>query len=378
MEAAIETDRTEPLLNEEQRRISEEVLNSVEEASLIAENNLIPGHTRMYFVDAPGGTGKTFLFNQIRNRTVAHGYKIKTAAWTGIAATLSKLGWTIHSTFKVPVSCSDGSSCSIAPNSQVGQEMKGIGLFILDEASMISQPVLKAIDRCLRDLTGLDNIPFGCKTFVLGGDFWQTLPIVPRSHNLGVANYCVKSSDLWNVCQQHHLQQNMRLLPRQDQFNNFLMQLGSNRLPTKLEQPFQGCIEIPTALIEQGSLVDSVSPDGLPEDEMASRIILTSCNDTSLTINKEILERQVGDVTTYFAADHAKVPDNPDEANNYPLEFLHSLTPSEMPPHTLKLKVGCIAMLLRSLDPSNDLCNGTQLFVWYLIQVIWHSSQKSP
>ena len=42
MEAVIEADHAEPLFNEEQRRISEEVLNSVEEASLIAENNLTP------------------------------------------------------------------------------------------------------------------------------------------------------------------------------------------------------------------------------------------------------------------------------------------------------------------------------------------------
>ena len=71
----------------------------------------------------------------------------------------------------------------------------------------------------------LYNIPFGGKTFLLG-DFRQTLPIVWRGHNLGITNYCVKSSDLWNVCQQYHLQQNMRLLRGQDQFNNFPMQLA--------------------------------------------------------------------------------------------------------------------------------------------------------
>ena len=74
----------------------------------------------------------------------------------------------------------------------------------------------------------------------------------------------------------------------------------------------------------------------------------------------------MGDVTTYFAADHVEVPDNPDEANNYPQEFLHTLTPSGMPPHTLELKVGCTVMLPRNLDPSNGLCNGTQLFMWHL------------
>ena len=151
---------------------------------------------------------------------------------------------------KVPVACSDDSSCSITPNSQVGQEMKGIDPFILEEVSMISQPVLEAIDRCLRDLTGLCNIPCGGKTFILRLDFWQTLSIVPRGHNLGVAKYYIKSLDVWNMCQQYHFQQNMRLLPGQYQFNNFLLKLGPNRLPTKQEQPFQGCIKIADPLIE--------------------------------------------------------------------------------------------------------------------------------
>ena len=71
-----------------------------------------------------------------------------------------------------------------------------------------------------------------------------------------------------NVCQQYRLQQNLSLLRAHDQFNNFLLQLGSNRPPTKQEQPFQGCIQIPDQLIEQGSLINSIFSDGLPEDEM--------------------------------------------------------------------------------------------------------------
>ena len=74
----------------------------------------------------------------------------------------------------------------------------------------------------------------------------------------------------------------------------------------------------------------------------------------------------MGELTAYFTADDAVVPDNSDEANNYPQEFLHSLKPSGMPPHTQELKVGCIVMLLRNLDPTNGLCNGTRLFVQHL------------
>ena len=114
-----------------------------------------------------------------------------------------------------------------------------------------------------------------------------------------------------------------------------------------------------SAHIDQGSLVDSIFTDGLPEGQMVSRVILTDDIYTSLTINQQILQRQVGHVRTYFAADHATVQDYPDEVNNYLREFLHIVTPSGTPPHTLEVTFGCIFMLLRSLDPRNNLCNDT-------------------
>lgn len=49
------------LLIEEQRRIFEKVLNSFGKTSLIAENRSIPWCPRMFLLDAPGGTGKTFF-----------------------------------------------------------------------------------------------------------------------------------------------------------------------------------------------------------------------------------------------------------------------------------------------------------------------------
>ena len=48
---------------------------------------------------------------------------------------------------------------------------------------------------------------------------------------------------------------------------------------------------------------------------------------------------------------------------NPPLEYLHSLTPSGLPPHDLKLKIGCVIMLLRNLDTNSGLSNGTSLIV---------------
>lgn len=42
----------------------------------------------------------------------------------------------------------------------------------------------------------------------------------------------------------------------------------------------------------------------------------------------------------------------------------NSLTPNRLPPHLLKLKNNCPVILLRNIDPTNGLCNGTRLVVW--------------
>jgi hypothetical protein len=43
------------------------------------------------------------------------------------------------------------------------------------------------------------------------------------------------------------------------------------------------------------------------------------------------------------------------------VEFLHTQRPSGAPEHNLQLKPNCPIMLLRNLDPSRGLCNGTRL-----------------
>jgi hypothetical protein len=48
---------------------------------------------------------------------------------------------------------------------------------------------------------------------------------------------------------------------------------------------------------------------------------------------------------------------------SYPIEFLTSLTLSEMPPNKLLLKKGVIVMLLRNLDVKEGLRNGARLII---------------
>ena len=74
---------------------------------------------------------------------------------------------------------------------------------------MIPTHALHAIDKLLRDITRID-IPFGGKIMLLGGDFRQVLPIVPRSPPAAIIEVCLKSSELWPLFRQVHLTKNMR------------------------------------------------------------------------------------------------------------------------------------------------------------------------
>jgi uncharacterized membrane-anchored protein YitT (DUF2179 family) len=49
-------------------------------------------------------------------------------------------------------------------------------------------------------------------------------------------------------------------------------------------------------------------------------------------------------------------------------KFLNTITLAGMPPHRLTLKVGVLVILLRNLDVTSGLCNGTRLIIWCLAQ----------
>jgi hypothetical protein len=115
--------------------------------------------------------------------------------------------------------------------------------------------------------------------------------------------------------------------------------------------------------VVSGSIIDAVFPD--LSSDFTKRAILTPKNDASLELNDQVLERLPGEKHVYLSADSV-VADDENEQQNYPLEFLNSLTPSGMPPHRLCLKVGAVIMLLRNLDVRQGLCNGTRLIIHHM------------
>ena len=184
-------------LNSEQSKLFTVILQSVASAL-----NGDPPQARCFYIDAPGGSGKTYLFNKLAVQLRSSGHKVACAAWTGIAQTLLPEGRTVHTLFKLPVPVLDTSSCRVPPTSKQAQLLRNCVAFIIDEASMIPTHVLHAIDRCLRDITS-EQVPFGNKVFLLGGDFRQVLPIVPHAPPAVVIDTCIKKSPLWHFIQIH-------------------------------------------------------------------------------------------------------------------------------------------------------------------------------
>jgi ATP-dependent DNA helicase PIF1 len=80
-------------------------------------------------------------------------------------------------------------------------------------------------------------------------------------------------------------------------------------------------------------------------------------------LNECAIDMFTGDTITILSADNIKIQDSPGEAELYPVEYLNTITPSGFPSHELKLKIGCPVILLRNIDVSEGLCNGTRLIV---------------
>ncbi|XP_065643084.1 uncharacterized protein LOC136074673 [Hydra vulgaris] len=151
--------------------------------------------------------------------------------------------------------------------------------------------------------------------------------------------------------------------PLKGDFSQWLLKLGSGKIPVKEEDPFKVCIEIPhQCIIRENVFIFNKIFGNAEQNDYSKRVILTPTNVDSLSINEEVLECLPGEVKIYLSADQIET-DDLNERNNFHVEFWNSLTSLGMPPHFLKFKIGCVIMLLRDLDHKTGLCNGTRMKV---------------
>jgi hypothetical protein len=164
----------EDRFNDDQRNAYETILNAVTNKE-----------GKLFFVYGSGGTGKTFVWTTLLSHLQGQGKIVLAVASSGIASLLLLGGRTAHSRFKIPIDLHDESTCNITQQMKVAELVHKADMIIWDEAPMMHRRAFEAVDRTLRDLMQLDDAHatekiFGGKTVVLGGDFRQILPIVPK------------------------------------------------------------------------------------------------------------------------------------------------------------------------------------------------------
>lgn len=134
-------------------------------------------------------------------------------ASSGIASLLLPGGKTTHSKFGIPINPDEFSTCTITQGSDQANLIKAASLIIWDEAPMMSRHCFEALDRSMADLIGNnDNLPFGGKVVVLGGDFRQVLPVIHGAGRPEIVLASLNSSHLWKHVKVLKLTKNMRLM----------------------------------------------------------------------------------------------------------------------------------------------------------------------
>ncbi len=223
----------------------------------------------------------------------------------------------------------------------------------------------------MRDLTDR-NEPFGGIVFVMLGDFRQVLPIIPRGSHADIIFASIKNSYLWESIEVFRLSENMRasdaVVVHPDlgnrTFADWLFCLGNNELET-IDEDYIKCQNMMVLpLTDTRAMAVAIYPqlhEGQATNEyLHERAILAPHNKEVSLINAMVLSYLPGVQVDFLSADSAE---DTKVANTYPSEFLNTLEVSGMPSHKLLLKIGAPVMLLRNLDPSTGLCNGTRLIV---------------
>ncbi|XP_019167885.1 PREDICTED: uncharacterized protein LOC109163589 [Ipomoea nil] len=369
-------------LTEEQKVIYDEVLTNIDGKA-----------GGLFFVYGYGGTVKMFLWQALSSALRSKREIILNVASSGIASLLLPGGRTAHSRFAIPIYVNEDSTCNISYGSPLAELIVQSKLIIWDEAPMMHKFCFEALDRTMRDLLRYKNpssyeMTFGGKTVVFSGNFRQILPVIPNGTRQDIVRASINSSYLWKSCKVFRLTKNLRLQSVQSQieakeieeFANWIANIGDGTVGNSSDG--EADITIPDHLLLKcndgpiAKIVDSTFPlfrRGIGDlTYLNDSVILAPTLDVVDSINQYMNDHNLAEGKIYLSCDSVcKSDSNVDLlADLHTPEFLNGLRCSGVPNHAVTLKVGSHVMLLRNIDHTLGLCNGTRMKIIAQIQSV--------
>ncbi|XP_071719073.1 uncharacterized protein [Rutidosis leptorrhynchoides] len=288
----------------------------------ISENHLIIDELSydkstgaVFFLYGYGGTGKTFLWKTLTAALQSKEEIVLNVAKSGIAALLLSGGRTAHSRFRIPLQPTDESFCTIKSDNNLAELIRRAKLIIWDEAPMVNNMCVEALDRSFRDIYREIN-PNSMDTIF--GDYVTVLKLTV---NMILGGIGASSTDA-----------DTRM------FVEWILEIGNGNVGESEDGVFD--IEIQQDLL----IIDSVDPIGSMISTIYPEYLLNLANP------------QYYQQRAILAPTHEVV----DIIND---RMKHCLEVGGLPKHNLRLKVGVPVMLLRNVDQAGGLCNGTRLQV---------------
>ncbi|GJW05985.1 ATP-dependent DNA helicase PIF1-like protein [Tanacetum coccineum] len=300
------------------------------------------------------GTRKTFLYKTIISRLRSKRQIVLAMASSGITSLLLPGGRTAHSMFVIQLELVENRTCGIKQNTHLAELLQQVQLIIWDEALMTQKYAFEALNRTLRDILGYKNPEkrntiFWGVTVLLGGDFRQILPVIPKGKRAEIVQACINYSELW----------------KSYKLNKWVLDVEDEIVEAKKEDEDEPtCIEIPEDFIINAAespieqIVNETFPNFTTKKSdgtyLKERAILTPRNNDADAINAYMFSKFPGPTITYNNADEVckASTDVLEKQHLYPTEFLNTLNFPGMPTHALNLKKELPIMLLRNVNLS--------------------------
>jgi len=345
-------------LNAEQNTFFNMIRNAVFDSNSV---------NKYFYLSGDGGTGKTFLLNYVLYQLRSLNLKVLPTASTGIASTKFYAGgMTFHSAFRFGINVEPGKLPLVRFDSFFGRRIIECNVIIIDEITMLNKTVFENVDLLCRSMVPQNkDHPFAGKVVILSGDWKQSLPVVNDSTSpVAQVAASIQSSHLYPLFQKFRLVQNMRVVPSEIQFKDWLYTIGTGTIGDVVNIP-------PNMIVNsRQELYDFVFDQGftIASNELLKRLLLAPTNRVVDAINSEIIDMIDSPEHEYLSIDNP-TSENPlvYNAADYDVAQLNRLTPIGMPAHSIKLKVGSVIVLLQNLNTQKSLCNGTRLIVTNLL-----------